>query len=67
VEALLAWRFDNLGFAPLRPDVPMHGNVLFVARDDVPEALALTPAGRVRAAWQRWRLARRPRRAVAQA
>jgi hypothetical protein len=67
VEALLAWRFDNLGFAPLRPDVPMHGNVLFVARDDVPEALALTPAGRVRAAWQRWRLARRARRAVAQA
>jgi FkbM family methyltransferase len=67
VEELLAWRFDNLGFAPLVPGVPMHGNALFVAREDVPAALAYTPAGRLRAAWHRWRLARRARRAAAAA
>jgi FkbM family methyltransferase len=65
VEELLAWRFDNLGFAPLAPGVPMHGNAVFVAREDVPLALAYTTAGRLRAAWHRWRLARRARRAAA--
>lgn len=65
VESLLDWRFDNLGFAPLAPGVPMHGNAVFVARDDVPQALDYTAAGAIRAAWHRWRLARRARRAAA--
>lgn len=50
VEQLLAPRFVNIGFAPIRADVPMHGNAVFVARADVELALAYTAAGRVRLA-----------------
>jgi hypothetical protein len=59
LEKLLAPRFVNLGFAPLRADVPMHGNAVFVARDDVTAALELTALGRVQHAWRAWRRARR--------
>lgn len=53
VEALLAPRFVNLGFAPIRPDVPMHGNAVFVARADVPAALVLTLRERLRRGFHR--------------
>ena len=66
VEALLAPRFVNLGYATLRPDLPMHGNAVFVATDDVPSALASTPVGGLRRAFHRWRRHIRPaRRATA--
>ncbi len=55
VERLLAPRFVNLGFAPLGPDVPTHGNVVFGARDDVHDALALSTLGRLQTAWRHWR------------
>jgi FkbM family methyltransferase len=48
VEALLAPRFLNLGFAPLRRDVTVHGNAIFVARNDVRRALAFTWSARLR-------------------
>jgi FkbM family methyltransferase len=35
VEAVLAPRFVNLGYAPISPAVPVHGNAVFVAREDV--------------------------------
>lgn len=63
IERLLSPRFVNLGFAPLNRNVPMHGNVVFVARDDVADALALSPLGRLQTAWRHWRrrhLARLP-------
>ena len=48
VEALLAPRFVNLGFAPLRPGVYVHGNAVFVAHKDVRRALTLTWHARLR-------------------
>lgn len=36
VEALLRDRFVNVGFAPLAPHTPKHGNCVFVRRSDVP-------------------------------
>jgi FkbM family methyltransferase len=51
VEALLSSRFINLGFAPMRADVPMHGNAVFVARADADAALALTLGERLRRAF----------------
>jgi FkbM family methyltransferase len=48
VEALLANRFVNIGFAPMRADIPMHGNAVFVARADVPLALGYTINARLR-------------------
>jgi FkbM family methyltransferase len=65
IEALLAPRFVNLGYAPLRSDVPMHGNAVFVARDDVEDALALTPAGHLHQFWRKWRRHRRGQRSQA--
>lgn len=41
VEALLAPRFANLGYAPLTPDTPMHGNAVFVRKEDVQACLEL--------------------------
>jgi FkbM family methyltransferase len=64
IERLLAPRFVNLGFAPLRPDVPMHGNAVFAARADVDQALGLTWLGGVYQAWRRWRRGVRQRRAA---
>lgn len=55
VEAFLAPRFVNLGFAPLRADVTVHGNVIFVAREDVDRALAWSARERVRQASRRLR------------
>lgn len=55
VEAVLSPRFVNLGYAPLRVDVPVHGNAVFAARDDVDDALALTFSERARLAHQRLR------------
>lgn len=65
IERLLAPRFVNLGFAPLNASVPMHGNVVFVARDDVPAALAQSAYARLQASWRRWRRARKARHAAA--
>jgi len=65
IERLLSPRFVNLGFAPLRADVPMHGNAVFVARRDVDQALALSAMGRVQGALRHWRRARKARRAPA--
>lgn len=55
IEALLQPRFVNLGFAPINPQVPMHGNAVFVAQADVAAALAYTLPGRLRAGFHRWR------------
>jgi len=55
VEALLAPRFVNLGYTPQRPDVPVHGNVIFVAAGDVEDALALTLPERLRRTRRRFR------------
>lgn len=63
IERLLAPRFRNLGFAPLRPGVPMHGNAVFVAQEDVDEALELSPLGRL----QQWMRHRRRLRKAGQA
>lgn len=61
IERLLAPRFVNLGFAPLNPRVPMHGNAVFVARDDVPAALAQSAYARLQSWWRQWRRARKLR------
>lgn len=61
VEALLAPRFVNLGFASINAQVTTHGNAVFAARDDVPALLALTPRERVRRAYHRWKQRRRAR------
>lgn len=55
VEALLAPRFVNVGFAAIRPGVPMHGNAVFVAQQDVAAVLALTPVERFRRAFRRFK------------
>ena len=55
VEALLSPRFVNVGFAPMRADVPMHGNAVFVAATDVGAVLALTTHERLRRAFHRMR------------
>lgn len=55
VEAFLAPRFVNLGFAPLRADVAVHGNAVFVAREDIERALAWSARERLRRASQRVR------------
>lgn len=55
VEELLAPRFVNLGYAPLRADVPVHGNAVFVARDDAEDAIAFTFSERLRRARRRLR------------
>lgn len=59
IEALLAPRFVKLGFAPLRPGVTVHGNALFVAREDLPLALALGLWERARRGYHQWRRGRR--------
>ena len=64
VERLLAPRFVNLGFAPLRPDVPMHGNAVFVSEEDVDEALAMSIPGSLQQAWRYWRRQRKQRAAA---
>lgn len=53
VEALLAPRFVNLGFAAINAEVPVHGNAIFVARKDVADALAMTSRERLRRAFHR--------------
>jgi len=65
VEALLTPRFVNLGYAPLRADVPVHGNAVFVARGDVDDALAFTVLERARRAYHRLRRRLRPKRGSA--
>jgi FkbM family methyltransferase len=65
IEALLDWRFVNLGFAPLSPQVTTHGNAVFVAREDMAAALAHTWSGGLRAAWLRHRRRRHAARAAA--
>ncbi len=59
VEGLLEPRFVNIGYAPLLPHVPMHGNAVFVSRSDLDAAFQLTWRERLRRAWH----ARRPRSA----
>lgn len=55
VEALLAPRFVNLGYAPLRADVPMHGNAVFVAQADQAAVLELTTRERLRRGFHRFK------------
>lgn len=62
VEALLSPRFVNVGFAAIRPSVPMHGNAVFVAGADVDAVLALTPSERARRAFHRLKRKLRPRK-----
>jgi FkbM family methyltransferase len=65
VEALLAPRFLNLGFAAIRADVPMHGNAVFAARADAEAAVAYTSRERLRRAFHRFKQRVRGRPAVA--
>ena len=53
VEALLSPRFVNVGFAPMRADVPMHGNAVFLAAADADKGLMLTTHERLRLAFHR--------------
>ena len=55
VEALLSPRFLNVGFAAIRPDVPMHGNAVFVAHGDVDAGLTCSARERLRRAFHRIR------------
>jgi FkbM family methyltransferase len=55
VEALLATRFTNIGFAAIRADVPMHGNAVFVARADADAAVQWTTRERLRQAFHRFK------------
>ena len=52
VEALLSSRFQNIGFAAIRADVPMHGNAVFVARADTDAALSRTTRELLRRAFR---------------
>jgi FkbM family methyltransferase len=65
VEALLASRFINLGFAPIRAEVPMHGNAVFVARADAGAAMTLMVHERLRRAFHRLKRRVRGQRRVA--
>jgi FkbM family methyltransferase len=53
VEAVLAPRFVNVGYAALRPGVPMHGNALFLAAADVGAALDVSAQERLRRGFHR--------------
>lgn len=59
VEALLAPRFVNVGFAAINAQVPVHGNAVFLARADAAHGLDLTPREQlrrgVRRLKRRWR------------
>lgn len=55
VERLLAPRFVNMGFAPLNPQVHVHGNAVFAASDDVPALLDIGWRERLRRLHRRWR------------
>ena len=61
VEGVLSPRFRNVGFAAIRPNVPMHGNAVFVANADVDAILALSPGERLRRAFDRFKQMRRAR------
>jgi FkbM family methyltransferase len=64
VEALLSPRFVNLGYAPLRADVPVHGNAVFAACADADDAVAFTTSERLRLAYHRLRGRWRPRKSA---
>ena len=53
VEALLSARFLNVGFAAIRPGVPMHGNAVFIAHADVDDGLRWTAYEHMRRAFHR--------------
>lgn len=53
VESLLSSRFQNVGFAAIRPGVPMHGNAVFVAHADAEEGLQWTTQERLRQTFHR--------------
>lgn len=62
VERLLAPRFANMGFAPLNPQVQVHGNAVFTAAEDVPALLDIGLGERLRRAHRRWRQRRKGQR-----
>ncbi|WP_295641741.1 FkbM family methyltransferase [uncultured Methylibium sp.] len=62
VEALLAPRFVNAGFAPINARVPVHGNAVFVAREDLAALVELPWRERTRRALHRWKRRRREAR-----
>ncbi len=55
VEALLSPRFVNIEFAAINAQVPVHGNAIFVAREDVDKAIDWTPGERMRQAFHRFK------------
>jgi FkbM family methyltransferase len=55
VEALLAPRFVNAGFAPINAQVPMHGNAVFIARRDADGGLTLSTREKLRRGVRRLR------------
>jgi FkbM family methyltransferase len=67
VESLLSTRFLNVGFAALRPGVPMHGNAVFIAHADAEHGLQWTTRERLRQAFHRFKRRLRGRRLEAHA
>jgi FkbM family methyltransferase len=55
VEALLAARFVNVGFAPINAQVPVHGNAVFIARRDAANGLDLSTREKLRRGARRLR------------
>lgn len=55
IEALLADRFVNIGFAPINAEISVHGNAVFAARPDVDKAVGFTLRERLRQAFHRFK------------
>lgn len=62
VESLLSARFLNVGYAAIRPGVPMHGNAVFIAHADADEGLQWTARERLRQTFHRVKRRLRGRR-----
>jgi FkbM family methyltransferase len=59
VEALLAPRFVNVGYASINAQVPVHGNAVFVRRSEAARALDLSLHERLRRGLRRLRQRRK--------
>lgn len=48
ITALLGQNFVNIGYAPITEDVPIHGNAVFVRKEDLDSAISHTIKGNAR-------------------
>lgn len=64
VQALLSPRFVTIEFAAINAQIPVHGNAIFVAREDAEKVVAWTPRERLRQAFHRFKRRVRGRPAV---